>query len=192
MNLPDEHSPTDAQETAMTDGTMLGPGEGRLISGGGLRATLKIPGGAEALTSTFEVVVPPGFDVGAHYHTHGEELFYVVSGEMQIFAFEPLRRTGEGHWSAWQSRDGRSVMEAGAGSLMHVPNGCPHAFRNVSDQPAVMLFQAAPAGHEDYFEELAELLVETNGRPDSEALAVLRRRHDVHQISTLTGAPADG
>jgi len=59
---------------------MLPPGAGRVIAGGGLHATLKVPGGNPAVASTFEVVVPPGFDVGAHVHRAGQELFYVLEG----------------------------------------------------------------------------------------------------------------
>ncbi|KAB1139650.1 cupin domain-containing protein [Streptomyces luteolifulvus] len=168
----------------MTHGTMLEPGAGRPIVGGGLNATLKIAGGSDAITSTFEVIVPPGYDVGAHYHTHGEELFYVVSGQVELFAFEPAIRS-KTHWSMWVSRDGRSPLHAGPGSLMHVPAGCPHAFRNTTDEPAVMLFQAAPAGHEDYFEELAKLMAGSRGQLDPDEVAKLRLRHDVHQITTL-------
>src|SRR5205823_5607997 len=93
---------------------MLPPGAGRLIAGGGLQATLKVPGGDPAFASTFEVVVPPGFDVGAH-----------------------------------------------------------------------VLFQAAPSGHEDYLDELAALLREAKGRPDAAAVAELRRRYDIEQLTAL-------
>ena len=72
---------------------MLAPGAGRVIAGGGLHATLKVPGGNPAVASTFEVVVPPGFDVGAHVHRAGQELFYVLEGELGVLAFEPQGRT---------------------------------------------------------------------------------------------------
>ena len=68
---------------------------------------------------------------------------------------------------------------------MFVPKGCPHAFANPSTRPARMLFQAAPAGHEDYLEELATLLQATNGRPDPAKVAELRRRYDIEQLTAL-------
>jgi hypothetical protein len=49
----------------MTDGVMLAPGGGRRITGGGMDATLKVPTNHPSFASTFEVIVPPGFDVGA-------------------------------------------------------------------------------------------------------------------------------
>lgn len=166
----------------MTNGKMLAPGEGRLIRGGGLHATLKVAGGKEALTSTFEVIVPPGYDVGAHVHTVGEELFYVVDGELDLLALEPTTRSGD-DWHEWHSADGLTYLRGGPGSVLFVPAGCPHAFANPTDRPATMLFQSAPAGHEDYFEELAALLRAAGGIPDQDELRQLRRRHDIEQLT---------
>lgn len=172
----------------MTDGLMLAPGDGRLIAGGGLHATLKVAGGSRALTSTFEIVVPPGYDVGAHVHTTGEELFYVVEGEVDLLAFEPVdRRTPD--WRDWVSSDGRRHLRGASGAVLFVPAGCPHAFGNPTDKPTRMLFQSAPGGHEDYFEALAELLRVGDGVPDQEAVAALRRRHDIEQLTSLRDGP---
>ena len=160
---------------------MLPPGAGRLIKGGGLHATLKVPGGT-AVTSTFEVVVPPGYDVGAHVHTTGEELFYVVAGTLDLLAFEPVERGDD--WHDWVSASGHRYLRGGPGSLLFVPAGCPHAFANLSGEPATMLFQSAPSGHEDYFAELAELLNRSQGsRPDPAEVAALRKRHDIEQLT---------
>ena len=172
----------------MTPGRMLAPGDGRLIVGGGLHATLKVAGG-EALMSTFEVVVPPGYDVGAHVHTIGEELFYVVKGALDLLAMEPVVRTGE--WRDWVSDTGTTYLRGGPGSMLFVPAGCPHAFANPSDEPATMLFQAAPAGHEDYFDELAALLRRSANAPDQAELAALRARHDIEQITPFRGGIHD-
>lgn len=176
----------------MAEPVMLPPGGGRLIHGGGLHATLKVPGGSDqALTSTFEIRVPPGYDVGAHVHSHGEELFYVVEGTLDMLAFEPTdRRVGD--WHDWVSRDGRTFLRGGPGSLMFIPAGVPHAFGNLSTEWAVMLFQSAPSGHEDYFDELAALLREGNGRPDPEKIVALRRRYDIEQLTGLRDGGAEG
>jgi oxalate decarboxylase/phosphoglucose isomerase-like protein (cupin superfamily) len=163
---------------------MLPPGRGRAIDGGALRATLKVAKGDTALASTFEVVVPPGFDVGAHVHSEAEELFYVLEGELDLLAFEPKTRSG-GDWHEWVSNTGQRFLRGRAGSLMFVPASCPHAFANSSNEPARMLFQAAPSGHEDYLDELAALLQTANGRPDPAAVAELRRRYDIEQLTAL-------
>lgn len=162
---------------------MLRPGDGRVIAGGGLQATLKVPGGDPAVASTFEVVVPAGFDVGAHVHRAGQELFYVLEGELDLLAFEPQRRSED--WHEWESATGARFLHGGPGSLLFIPPGCPHAFSNPTDRPARVLFQAAPSGHEDYLDELASLLREAGGRPDPKAVAELRRRYDIEQLTSL-------
>jgi hypothetical protein len=47
-----------------------------------------------------------------------------------------------------------------------------------------MLFHVAPSGHERYIEELADLLAQ-GGPPDQAAIAALRARHDIRQITPL-------
>jgi len=167
---------------------MLTPGAGRVIAGGGLHATLKVPGGNPAVASTFEVVVPPGFDVGAHVHRAAQELFYLLEGELDLLAFEPQSRS-EGDWHEWVSSNGQKFLRGGPGSLLFIPPGCPHAFSNPTSEPARVLFQAAPSGHEDYLEELAALLREAERKPHPAAVAELRRRHDIEQLTALRNPP---
>jgi oxalate decarboxylase/phosphoglucose isomerase-like protein (cupin superfamily) len=148
-----------------------------------VKLTFKVTAEHGASASTFEVIVPPGYDVGAHVHSHQEELFYILEGELDLLAFEPLVRT-EGNWQEWQSRTGARVFRGGPGSLMFVPPGCPHAFANPSTTPARMLFQAAPTGHERYFEELFALLSGSEP-PDPQVIAALRRHYDIEQLTPL-------
>src|SRR5438445_10440652 len=101
---------------------MLTPGAGRVIAGGGLHATLKVPGGSPAVASTFEVVVPPGFDVGAHVHRAGQELFYVLEGELDLLAFEPQAST-QGDWHESLSPSGRRLLHGEPVSLLVVRSG---------------------------------------------------------------------
>lgn len=163
---------------------MLGPDDGERIRGGGLDATLKVPGGPDAYASTFTVTVPPGYDVGAHVHTKGQELFYVLDGELDILAFEPVDRT-VADWHDWVSDAGERFRRGGPGSVLQVPTHIPHAFANPTDRPATFLFQQSPGGHEAYFYELAELLRRSAGQPDVDEVDDLRRRHDIQQITML-------
>lgn len=164
-------------------GLIVPPGQGRKLTTKAQEVTFKVTAADGALVSCFEVVVPPGFDVGAHTHSHAQEFFYVLEGELDLLAFEPARRTAEG-WQDWESVDGRRVVRAGAGSCMFVPPRCPHAFRNATDRPARMLFQSYPApDHERYFEEIAEIWA------DPDAVAELRDRYDVRQITPLRFEP---
>jgi mannose-6-phosphate isomerase-like protein (cupin superfamily) len=165
----------------MTDGFVLRPGTGHRIAGAGM--TLKVGAEQSRSWSTFEADVPPGFDVGAHLHRDAEELFYVLDGELDLLAFEPQIRT-EGDWQSWESASGARVVRGGPGSVMFVPTGCPHAFANPGSVPARMIFSVAPPGHEKYLEELAELIGQ-GGPPDQNAIAKLRARHDIQQLTPL-------
>ncbi|MGH3318854.1 MAG: cupin domain-containing protein [Streptosporangiaceae bacterium] len=168
------------------DGIMLPPGGGEEIAG--LGATLKAAMGPQTSTSSFEVVIGPGYDVGAHVHTRGEEVFFVLEGEVDLLAFEPVDRTLP-DWHEWQSRSGRRFLRGGPGAFMHVPSGVPHAFANRTSDPVRMFFQSSvPGGHENYFREMADLL-RGGGPPDQEAIARLRDRYDIVQLTDVrTGA----
>jgi len=150
--------------------------------------TLKAGAGQSAIWSAFEAEVAPGFDVGAHLHQQAEEVFYVLEGELDLLAFHPAggaAAAGGGDWRTWESETGARVLRGGPGSFMQVPAGCPHAFFNPGSGPARMLFLVSPAGHEIYLQELAGLLA-AGGPPDQAAIAALRRRHDIHQLTPLT------
>lgn len=171
----------------MTDGVMFEPDAGERITGHGLDVTIKTTIEEPALTSTFEVVLPPGYDVGAHVHARGEEIFYVVEGELDLLAFEPLDRDVP-DWHRWESKSGRRYLHGGAGAFMFVPEGVPHAFANSTKKPAKIFFQSSvPGGHENYFKELAEILRRSDGKPDRRDVAELRRRYDIEQLTPLAG-----
>ncbi|MFF7451828.1 MULTISPECIES: cupin domain-containing protein [unclassified Streptomyces] len=162
-------------------GLILPPGQGRKLITKAQEVTFKATKEHGSSISIFEVVVPPGFDVGAHVHSDAQEFFYVLEGELQLLAFEPTKRT-EQDWHEWESPDGDKVVRATEGACMFVPPGTPHAFRNASDKPARMLFQCYPSPiHEQYFEEIAEIW--ENGGINPDAIDEMRKRYDVSQIT---------
>ncbi|MGW1892685.1 cupin domain-containing protein [Streptomyces sp. NPDC002004] len=175
----DEELPEEVPE-----GLLVPPGEGRTVRTPAQHVTFKVTGSHSRITSSFEVVVPPGFDVGAHVHTRSEELFYVLEGEVDVLAFEPRVRTPD-RWQKWESLSGKGVVRATPGTVIAVPPGCPHAFANPTDTPAKMFFQASPPpDHERYFDELLEILA-AGGPPDHEAIESLRARYDIEQLTPM-------
>jgi quercetin dioxygenase-like cupin family protein len=78
--------------------------------------------------------VPPGGGPPPHRHDF-EEMFTVLEGEIE------LTFRGE-------------TKVAAAGSTINVPANAPHVFRNASDHPARLLCLCAPAGQEEFFEEV--------------------------------------
>ncbi|MEW2392181.1 cupin domain-containing protein [Streptomyces venezuelae] len=164
------------------------PGEGRKLVTKAQEVTFKATGAQGSSASIFEVVVPPGFDTGGHYHEGAEEFFYILEGELELLAFEPAERTDD--WLDWESADGDRVVRAPAGSSMFVPPNTPHAFRNATDSPVRMLFQSNPSPeHEAYFEEIAEIWAAGGDSVDPEAVRRMRARYDVKQITPMKFAP---
>jgi mannose-6-phosphate isomerase-like protein (cupin superfamily) len=164
---------------------MLGAGHGERIEGGGLQATIKVTTSRPAFYSTFEMVMAPGFDVGAHEHERGEEMFFVLDGVFEMFAFEPVDRSSS-NWRDWRSATGEAPMRGGPGMFMFVPEGCPHAFANAGDKPGRLFFQSSvPGGHENYFRELAELLATTGGNPPVDESDTLRQRWHIKQLTPI-------
>ncbi len=171
-------------------GLIVPAGAGRKLITKAQEVTFKATEAQGSAISIFEVVVPPGFDVGAHVHTRSQEFFYVLEGELDLLAFEPDKRTEE-RWHDWESPGGDRVVRAGEGSCMFVPSGVPHAFRNATDKPARMLFQSYPSpDHERYFEEIAEIWA-SGASVDPEAVKAMRQRYDVSQITPLRYTPPD-
>lgn len=167
---------------------MLPPDGGRMITGGAVHARLLVAHDHPAYASTFEMQVAPGFDVGAHVHRDGEEMFFVLEGELDILCFEPLDRT-IGNWHQWQDRSGRVYLRGAPGAFMYVPPGTPHAFANPTRDPVRIFFQSSvQGGHENYFAELGELLRESQGKPGPSAVRDLEVRYGTDQITAmLTG-----
>ncbi|MFI9202462.1 cupin domain-containing protein [Streptomyces sp. NPDC053048] len=170
------------------DGLVVPPGEGRTLVTAAQQVTFKVTGEHSRAASSFEVLVPPGFDVGAHLHTRSEELFYVLEGELDVLAFEPRVRTRD-NWREWESSSGQRCVRARAGTVILVPPGCPHAFANPTSDPVRMFFQASPPpDHERYFEELFDILA-SGPQVDHEAIAELRKRYDIEQLTPLRMTP---
>ncbi|MEI7742548.1 MAG: cupin domain-containing protein [Chloroflexota bacterium] len=94
-----------------------------------------------------------------HFHRTFSEAFYVLSGEMEVWA-----------GATWQ--------RARAGDFLFIPEGGIHGFRNDGDADASMLILFAPgAPREQYFMELAG--VASTGRTlTAEEWAELYARHD--------------
>ena len=169
-------------------GLVVPSGAGRRLVTRAQEVTFKATEADGSAVSIFEVVVPPGFDVGAHVHERSQEFFYVLEGELELLAFEPVKRSVE-DWHEWVSPDGDRVARAGTGSCMFVPSGVPHAFRNSSGVPARMLFQSFPSpDHERYFEEIVEIFA-SGASVDPGAVEDMRRRYDVAQITQLRYEP---
>jgi mannose-6-phosphate isomerase-like protein (cupin superfamily) len=130
----------ETNEEKMEQGvTYIRPDDGRSLRVLGEVVTYKITsertGGAYSL---FEVVSEPGGGPPPHVQHREDEAFYVLEGEYEFL-------------------DGGHTMRVGKGSLVYVPKGNLHSYKNVGTTPGKMLVNQTPGGlHERFFEEVGE------------------------------------
>jgi quercetin dioxygenase-like cupin family protein len=116
------------------------------------KATGAETGGAFSL---WEAVFPPGTGAPPHTHTHEDEAFYVLGGELLI-EFE-----GEA-----------APYRVAPGGFFFGARGRRHAIRNISDQPARVLILSVPScGLDQMFAELDAATA--SGMPDFAKLAAI-------------------
>lgn len=127
--------------------TIRPDGQGRRIAVVGddyrILATGEETGGAYAM---IDAKVPPGSGPPPHIHQREEEAFYVLQGEMTFYL------------------DDDQII-AGPGCFLNMPIGSRHCFKNESEQPARMLITIAPAGLEQMFLEVGQVLSSPEDEP---------------------------
>jgi quercetin dioxygenase-like cupin family protein len=85
-----------------------------------------------------DMLVPPGGGPPPHRHDF-EEMFTILDGEIE------LTFRGKAH-------------KASAGSTVNIPANAPHSFKNNSDKPARLLCTCSPAGLEEFFMEVGDVV----------------------------------
>jgi quercetin dioxygenase-like cupin family protein len=85
-----------------------------------------------------DMFVPPGGGPPPHRHDF-EEMFTILDGEIE------LTFRGEAH---------RAI----AGSTVNIPANAPHSFKNNSDRPARLLCMCTPAGLEEFFMAVGDVV----------------------------------
>jgi len=85
--------------------------------------------------SILEAVVPPGGGPPRHNHENEDEIFYVTHGELEISA-------------------GDVTYTAAQGSLVFIPRGVMHGFKNKTKDFSKQLLIFTPGGFEGFFYEL--------------------------------------
>lgn len=123
-------------QTQTKTARIVKPGEGRKLWVLGNHQTHKFTGDeTDGKVFIWEERVPTQGGPPPHRHLAEDELFYIISGEITFFS------------------DGNATL-AGPGTLVQLPEGNVHTFKNMSDTEAVMLVMTAPAGFEHYFEAI--------------------------------------
>lgn len=121
----------------------IGSSEGEVlkIAGGNYRIIVS----GEETDGAFAVIemnVPPGAGPNPHSHAAINESFFVIEGEL-TFKTEAGKYIGKKH------------------ALVNIPpGGMVHGFKNLTDKPAKVLCTVMPAGLEDFFREMEEVMAE--------------------------------
>ena len=162
----------------------LGPGEGRAVWMSGAEEALvthkvsaEQTGGAYSL---FEVEVRPEGSEPPHIQHRDDECLYVLDGEFEFL-----------------DDDGSTTKVVGPGSVVYVPKGNLHRYRNTSEKTGRLLVVHTPGGsHELYLEEAGELAANrttssaTEGPSDAERIVAIGVEHGV-EIVPLPPSLAD-
>ena len=155
----------------LAEGRVLGPGEGKRIDlPSGAAIIFKAWGEREAGNFDLaEFVAEPGVPgPRPHIHRTHEELFYVLTGQFDFLVGEEVVRVGER-------------------SLVHVPPGVIHDFRNAGSTQARCLIIPSPRGLDRYFEEKGRLA--SSGTADESAIAALRLKYDIDEVDVAWKSP---
>lgn len=140
---------------------ILAPSAGEAAWVGGEHISFKVRGGdtGQAI-AVLEDEVEPGYGPPPHIHVDENEIFYVLAGE---FAFSLGERT----------------VEAPPGTLVTVPKGQLHAFRNVGTERGRLLAIVWPAvAFEGFVAEVGTPEPPT-GPPDIAQLLAAAARHGI-------------
>ena len=119
---------------------------------------MKVMLGAEHTGGTFSAIfaeVKPGEGPPPHLHRDREEYFFVVEGTYSL------------------SVNGNEST-IGPGTLVFVPRGTVHAFKNVSSTVGKMLEWTIPGDNGDYFRAMNKM--ETTGGFNPETFAAINRQ----------------
>jgi quercetin dioxygenase-like cupin family protein len=151
-----------ANDTRASSVVHVGPAAGEVVDVLGDVLTFKLPGAATGGSLILgEIVVQPGGGPpGLHTHPP-DEAFYVLAGEFEV--------SGVG-------ADGQPFAErATPGSVIYVPPGAPHTFKNVGATPGRLLAVYTAPTMERAARELAALGADGALPDPAEVMAVLER-----------------
>ena len=133
---------------------LISPTDGDAVQLGGLGVRFMAAGEGFALVE--HPIAPRTLAAPMHVHEHEDEYSYVLEGRMGALL-------------------GEDVVYAEVGDLVFKPRNQWHTFWNAADEPCRVLEIIAPAGFENYFDEMVELLAQ--GPPDFQVIGKIAERY---------------
>jgi quercetin dioxygenase-like cupin family protein len=116
---------------------------------------------SEATGGTISVIMAchkPGEGPPDHLHHTQEECFYIVEGTYELTA-------------------GAATRTLGPGTIVYLPRGVVHRFKNVGETTARVLDWSVPGGQDRYFTEISNL---AGPGFSGEKVAEISKKHDTN------------
>lgn len=130
-------SPTHATQPSVSLGVFRAPGVGERLDISGIEHLFRLTADDTAGRFGLEEFTVPRNATGVppHIHDGHDEYFYILDGQLTLWA-------------------GEAEVAAEAGAVVAAPRGVPHGYPNDTEQPATALCLYTPAGYENYFREV--------------------------------------
>ena len=145
------------------------PGEGKEVRAFGDTIVFKVVGSQTNDGITIGMAVtPPGGGPPLHVHRREDEIFLIVSGDLEMNVL--------GEWK-----------KALPGSVVFLPRDVPHQFRNVGSEPSHHWVICTPSGFEGFYEKCGEVFAK-GGPPDMGRILEICAEHGAEIVGPPPGA----
>ncbi|WP_420602805.1 cupin domain-containing protein [Flagellimonas sp.] len=135
--------------------------EGKVQSVMGDYQNLKLVGAdTNGLFTLIEQHNEPGFGIPLHVHENEDEVFQVLSGQLEMTI-------------------GGKLTIMNAGDIIFCPRGISHSFKVIGNEKARVMLSIFPSGIENMFEELAAL---PSGPPDFEKVSKICGKYQIQFV----------
>jgi len=149
---------------------IIPPAEGNAVSAFGDTIVFKLVGSQTGQGITIgRCTTAPGGGPPLHIHQREDEIFIIESGDIEV-------STGENVW-----------QKVAPGSVVYLPKGHQHQFRNAGDTPAHFWLIASPSGFEDFYERCSAIF-NAGGPPDFGKILQVAGEHGMQ----IVGPPPGG
>ena len=144
-------------------------GEGKAFWVGTSLVTCKVGSeDTEGRYSLFESCDQPHSGPPMHVHHREDESYYILEG---VYEFHT---------------PGSPPLRASPGSFVYIPRDVIHTYKNGASTPGRMVVLAVPAGLEQFFAEIGQLVVDSStlpsSLPDLAQMAAIARKHDLEVV----------
>jgi quercetin dioxygenase-like cupin family protein len=111
--------------------------------------------------SSIEQTVYPGAGSPPHILHDADKMIYVIEGKFFL-------------------RNGNQNIEGEAGTMVYIPKGVIHNFKNIGTDNGKILVTLTPGGHEDFLYDLSLKL--ENEKPTPQLMQEVGSRHNVAMV----------